>query len=109
MSTQNDQNDGPDGHRLAVGTDGWKIVSALAPDKNDIVVNKESCNSFYQTDLMDQLTELGAKRLIVGSCITQFCVDTTVRRAVTMGFDVVLWVGHWPSLNGSLTIFEEAP
>lgn len=84
------QNDGPEGHRLAVGSDGWEIVPQLMPEPTDIVVNKKACDSFHQTDLGDHLARLGASRLIIGGCMTQYCVDTTVRQAVTMGFDVVL-------------------
>lgn len=101
------QNDGPSGHRLAVNTDGWKIVPQLAPTPKDIVVHKASCNSFYETDLLEHLTRVGASRLIVGGCMTQFCVDTTVRRAVSSGFDVVLASdGHCTGDSGTLTQSE---
>ncbi len=89
------QNDGPEGHRLAVGSDGWKIVPSLAPQENDIVVRKKVCDSFHETDLLDRLSVLGATRLIIGGCMTQYCVDTTVRHSVTLGFDVILLAdGH---------------
>ncbi|NKW91384.1 isochorismatase family protein [Rhodobacteraceae bacterium R_SAG9] len=98
------QNDGPDGHRLAVGSKGWEIVPELAPAANDIVVHKVSCDSFHETNLMEHLTQVGATRLIVGGCMTQFCVDTTVRRAVSAGFDVVLVSdGHCTGDSGALT------
>lgn len=84
------QNDGPAGHRLAVNTHGWEIVPQLAPTPKDVVVHKLSCDSFHETDLLEHLTRVGASRLVVGGCMTQFCVDTTVRRAVSSGFDVVL-------------------
>ncbi|MEP2532020.1 isochorismatase family protein [Shimia sp.] len=84
------QNDGPDGHRLAIGSVGWEIVPALSANAGDIVVHKKSCDSFHETDLMEHLQRLGASRLVVGGCMTQFCVDTSVRRAVSLGFDVVL-------------------
>ena len=84
------QNDGPQGHRLETGTTGWEIVPALAANEDDIVIHKESCDSFHETTLKDRLDELGATRLIVGGCMTQFCVDTTIRRAVSLGFEVVL-------------------
>jgi len=97
------QNDGPDGHRLAVGSEGWEIVSALTPTTDDIVVHKKSCDSFHGTDLMKHLQRLGTTRLVVGGCMTQFCVDTTVRRAVSMGFDVVLVSdGHCSGDAGAL-------
>ena len=79
----------------------------LAPSSGDIVVHKESCDSFHETDLMDHLRRLGASRLIVGGCMTQFCVDTTVRRAVSSGFDVVLVSdGHCTGDSGELSQAE---
>jgi len=97
------QNDGPVGHRLSVGSKGWEILPALGPDTQDIVVNKESCDSFHDTDLMDHLTRLGATRLVIGGCMTQYCVDTTARRAVTLGFDVTLISnGHCTGDAGTL-------
>lgn len=101
------QNDGPAGHRLAVNTDGWEIVPRLAPTPKDIVVHKVSCDSFHDTDLLEHLTRVGASRLVVGGCMTQFCVDTTVRRAVSSGFDVVLASdGHCTGDSGALTQSE---
>lgn len=101
------QNDGPAGHRLAVNTEGWEIVPQLAPTPKDIVVHKVSCDSFHETDLLEHLSRLGASRLIVGGCMTQFCVDTTVRRAVSSGFDVVLASdGHCTGDSGALTQSE---
>ena len=97
------QNDGPVEHRLATGTKGWKIVPELAPNAQDIVVHKESCDSFHQTDLLEQLTQLNASRLIIGGCMTQFCIDTTVRRAVSLGFNVALIAdGHCTGDAGEL-------
>lgn len=98
------QNDGPAGHRLETGTFGWDIVPELSPTDDDIVVHKESCDSFHDTTLLDHLMSLGVARLIVGGCMTQFCVDTTVRRAVSLGFDVVLAAdGHCTGDAGGLT------
>ncbi|WP_417240705.1 isochorismatase family protein [Celeribacter halophilus] len=97
------QNDGPDGHRLAVGSEGWEIVSDLAPSKVDIVVHKKNCDSFHETNLMEHLKWLGASRLVVGGCMTQYCVETTVRRAVSSGFDVALVSdGHCTGDHGAL-------
>jgi nicotinamidase-related amidase len=54
------------------------------------VVHKRSCDSFFETDLADRLDERSVTHLVVGGCMTQFCVDTTVRRAVSLGYDVTL-------------------
>lgn len=84
------QHDGPAGHRLAVGTEGWELRPELAPRDGDFLVRKASSDSFHETDLGARLSELGISHLVVGGCMTQFCVDTTVRRAVSLGYDVTL-------------------
>lgn len=97
------QNDGPLGHRLEIGSKGWDIVPGLQPSERDFVVHKTACDSFHDTHLLTQLAQCGATRLIVGGCMTQYCVDTTVRRAVTLGFDVMLLAdGHCTGDAGGL-------
>jgi nicotinamidase-related amidase len=98
------QHDGPDGHRLRVGSDGWRLRAEIAPGASDIVVHKTACDSFYATDLEARLKALGATHLVVGGCMSQYCVDTTVRRAVSLGYDVTLLSdGHMTADMGSLT------
>ncbi|ODT05941.1 MAG: isochorismatase [Mesorhizobium sp. SCN 65-20] len=84
------QHDGPDGHRLATGTEGWEVRPELAPREGDFLVRKKSSDSFHETDLGTCLAQLGVSHLVVGGCMTQYCVDTTVRRAVSLGYDVTL-------------------
>lgn len=101
------QHDGPAGHRLARGSAGWNIRSELAPKAGDIVVHKTASDAFYATDLQQRLMERGIRRLVVGGCMTQFCVDTTCRAAVTRGFDVMLLAdGHMTADMGGLS-FEQ--
>lgn len=97
------QHDGITGHRLAVGTDGWAIRPEIAPQDGDVVVHKSECDSFFATDLDDRLKACGVDHIIVGGCMTQFCVDTTVRRAVSLGYDVTLIAdGHTTADRGNL-------
>lgn len=88
------QHDGEPLDRLAIGTEGWLIRGELAPHLGEAVVHKKSCDSFFETDLAQQLAlrgvEPGAGRLVIAGCMTQYCVDTTCRRAVTLGYDVTL-------------------
>ncbi|KRB60359.1 isochorismatase [Rhizobium sp. Root708] len=97
------QHDGAPGHRLAVGTDGWAIRPELSPAEDDTTVHKKSSDSFFETDLAEKLAERNVTHLIVGGCMTQFCVDTTVRRAVSLGYDVTLVAdGHTTADSGTL-------
>lgn len=97
------QHDGPEGHRLARGSEGWEIRSELAPRAGEIVVHKTACDAFYATDLQQRLMQRGIRHLVVGGCMTQFCVDTTCRSAVAHGFDVTLVSdGHMTADMGGL-------
>jgi nicotinamidase-related amidase len=77
-------------HRLARGAPGWAIRPEVAPLEGERVVHKRSCDGFFETDLHAVLTAVGARRLVVVGCMTQYCIDTTCRRSVTMGYDVTL-------------------
>ena len=98
------QHDGDDDHRLRTGGEGWRLRTEIAPAAGDIVVHKTASDSFYATDLQARLDALGATHLVVGGCMTPYCVDTTVRRAVSLGFDVTLLSdGHMTTDGHSLT------
>lgn len=101
------QHDGDSGHRLAVGTPGWALRQEIAPRQGEIVVRKKSADSFFETDLAERLDERSVTHLIIGGCMSQFCVDTTVRRAVSLGYDVTLIAdGHTTGDTATLTFSE---
>jgi nicotinamidase-related amidase len=101
------QHDGSEGDTIAVGTEGWAIRRELAPAPGEPVVNKQSGDSFFATELSDRLRERSVTHLVIGGCQAQFCVDTTVRRAVSLGYDVTLVAdGHTTGDRGGLT-FEQ--
>lgn len=98
------QHDGEPGSRLLPGTPGWEVVDALAPDGDDVLVRKTACDAFFETGLLGHLERLGVTELTVGGCMSQYCVDTTVRRAVSLGYDVTLVAdGHTTGDSGGLT------
>lgn len=84
------QHDGGIGHRLEKGTEGWEIHPQIAPLANETIVHKRACDSFFETSLENELRTRDVQHLVVAGCMTQYCVDTTCRRAVTVGFDVTL-------------------
>ncbi len=97
------QYDGGESHRLSRGSHGWQLRPEIRPIGGEAVVNKRSCDSFFETDLAERLAEKSVTHLVVGGCMTQYCVDTTVRRAVSMGYDVTLLAdGHMTADAGSL-------
>jgi nicotinamidase-related amidase len=89
------QHDGTAGHRLETGSAGWTLCPKIAPQKGDIVVHKSYSDSFFATDLNAQLIRHGVDHLVIGGCMTEYCIDTTIRRALSMGYDVTaLTDGH---------------
>ncbi len=84
------QHDGPQGSDLEVDTSGWHIHPSIAPQEGEPVVRKRASDSFYQTTLAQELETRGIHHLIVTGGQTEYCVDTSVRRAVSQGYDVTL-------------------
>jgi len=84
------QHDGAAGHRLEPGQPGWAIRREVAPNGRETVVRKHACDAFFETPLESELRRNGIKRLVIAGCMTEYCTDTTVRRAVSLGFDVIL-------------------
>ena len=98
------QHDGPSGHRLERGCPGWQIVKEILPARHELVINKTACDAFFETALASELKSRKIDRLIVAGCMTEYCIDTTVRRAVSLGFDVTLVAdGHMTVDSGGLT------
>jgi nicotinamidase-related amidase len=98
------QHDGPPGYRLETGAPGWEIRPEIAPLAGEPVIHKKACDSFFETTLAAELKARQIGKLIVAGCMTQYCVDTTVRRAVSLGYDVTLVSdGHMTADFGGLT------
>ena len=101
------QHDGGAGDPLARSSNGWGLRHEIAPVLGETVVHKASCDSFFQTDLQDELDRRSITHLVIGGCMTQFCIDTTVRRAVSLGYDVTLLSdGHMTGDMGDLTFLQ---
>jgi nicotinamidase-related amidase len=84
------QHDGAKGHPLEAETEGWKIHPWLQPIKGEPVIRKRESDSFFETTLLQELEKRGVSRLIVAGGMTEYCVDTTCRRATSLGYDVTL-------------------
>jgi nicotinamidase-related amidase len=98
------QHDGPSGHPLETHTKGWEIHPSIKPLDSESVVRKRESDSFFETALEQELEKRGITRLIIGGGMTEYCVDTTCRRATSLGYDVLLARdAHLTRDNGVLT------
>ncbi|MEO8492212.1 cysteine hydrolase family protein [Pseudomonas sp.] len=82
---------GPAGSPIEAGSPLWQLWPALDVDvTRDHVFNKTRPSCFLDTDLAQHLAAAKVDELVVAGMKTQFCVDTTCRVAVELGFSVVL-------------------
>jgi nicotinamidase-related amidase len=89
---------------LAFASDAWQLDDRLAAQPEDLRVRKTTCDSFNKTPLQELLQSHGVDRLLVCGLQTDFCVDTTVRRALGLGYPVTLVAdAHSTVDNGVLT------
>jgi nicotinamidase-related amidase len=84
------QHDGPKGHPLEAETSPWAIHPSILPLSQEAVIRKKASDSFFETGLAEELQGNGIGHLIIAGAMTEYCVDTTCRRAVTLGYDVTL-------------------
>ncbi|NMI06470.1 cysteine hydrolase [Paenibacillus sp. SZ31] len=78
------------GSPLERGTPGWAIHPSITPIAGDLVIEKETPDSFHETNLHLKLQEDGVTELILTGMQTELCVDTTCRRAYSLGYTVNL-------------------
>jgi nicotinamidase-related amidase len=72
------------------GTRGAEIHAAVAPQGNEVVVEKNFPNSFRATKLEQVLKDSGVKSLVVAGMMTHMCVDASVRHAADLGYKITL-------------------
>jgi nicotinamidase-related amidase len=85
------QHTGPAGSPIAAGSPLWQLCQGLAVDESrDRLFNKTRPSCFLGTDLEQQLKDAKVNELVIVGMKTQFCIDTTCRVAVELGFSVVL-------------------
>jgi nicotinamidase-related amidase len=97
---QHEEDAGPMRH----GTAGWQLCERLVLRPEDVRVRKTACDSFYRTELQTLLQTRGVDTLVVCGLQSEFCVDSTVRGALALGYPVVLVSDAHSTLdNGVLT------
>lgn len=75
---------------LRHGAPGWALDPRLRAADGDRHVHKTTPDAFLHTDLQIQLAALGVDYLLVCGYASEFCVDTTVRRAAALGYTVTV-------------------
>lgn len=68
----------------------WQLAAGLEVMPGDIRLRKTTPDAFLRTDLHAILKERGVEELVVCGMHSEFCVDTTARKALALGYPVVL-------------------
>jgi nicotinamidase-related amidase len=98
------QQDGPPDSPYAPGAPGWRLDARVRPAADDIVIRKTATDGFFRTELERELRDRGIDTLVVTGVASDFCVDSTVRSALSHGFDVQLVTdGHSTGERPGLT------
>jgi len=84
------QHCGPEGTIDEPGKPGWKIHPAISPVEGETIIQKRHPDAFQDTELQNELERRGTKKLVLAGIQTEYCVDTTCRRAYSLGYEVVL-------------------
>ena len=75
---------------LEHGSPEWQLATGLQVQAGDRRIRKSTPDSFLRTGLHEALQTLGVKDLVVCGMHTEFCVDTTTRKALALGYPVIL-------------------
>ncbi|MFG3018097.1 isochorismatase family protein [Streptomyces sp. NPDC048254] len=67
-----------------------EVHPTLTPRPGDVVLDKDSADSFLGTALGEVLAGLAVRRLVVTGNASDYCVDSTSRSALSHGYDLVL-------------------
>lgn len=78
------------GFNVPKGSWDAKVIEAIAPEGDEIVLPKTSSNVFVSTTIDYVLRNLGIRQLVVCGFITDQCVGSAVRDACDLGYLVTL-------------------
>jgi len=89
------QHDGTKENCLIPDSEDWEILPELIRLPGDIIISKTANDSFYKTTLEETLSKHDITELFITGCATDFCVDTTIKSALSRDYKVtVIEDGH---------------
>ena len=78
------------GFHVPKGSWDAKVLGAIAPEGDEIVVPKTSSSVFISTNIDYVLRNLGVRQLVIAGLLTDQCVESAVRDACDLGYLVTL-------------------
>lgn len=84
------QHDGTKENVFLPNTADWSFLPELTNCPTDYIISKSANDAFYYTELQDTLSKNGVKELFVTGCATDFCIDATVKSAISRNYKVTV-------------------
>ena len=75
---------------LVEGSQDWQLHPQIQPTAADLRIRKRHGSAFQDTQLGQELTARGVRRLVVTGLVTHGCVKATCLDAKRLGYNVVL-------------------
>ncbi|MDT3426333.1 nicotinamidase-related amidase [Paenibacillus forsythiae] len=72
------------------GLPTWQISSRVTPLPGEKIIEKPTWDAFHLTELHEELQRQGITHLIIAGMQSEFCLDSTCRRAFSLGYSTVL-------------------
>ncbi|MEY8701158.1 cysteine hydrolase family protein [Streptococcus ferus] len=75
---------------LVEGSLAWQIHESVAPLAGEVIIDKTYNSAFKETELQAYLDEQGIEQLIIMGMSTNFCIDTTIKVAYELGYQLAV-------------------
>lgn len=75
---------------IAYNSTGWQLQPGLQVKEGDVKLRKTTPDSFLRTELEALLASWHTEQVVICGYASEFCVDTTTRRAAALGYPVTL-------------------
>lgn len=84
------QHDGTKENCFLPGSSDWQLLPELHVAASDYLVSKTVNDCFYKSELSKLLEQHQITSLFITGCATDFCVDTTVKSALSKDYQVTV-------------------
>jgi len=101
------RHDGGTDDELEAGTPGWQLDRSLSPMLEEQVFDKRFSSAFRNTSLHRYLQEKQISRLVVCGMQVEYCVDTSVKVAFELGYEVIIPSGATTTYDNPLISGEK--
>jgi len=75
---------------LPYGSPEWQLAPELAPAEGEPLIHKQFNSAFEQTELEQELANLGATHVVLAGASTNWCIRATAYGALDRGYDLTL-------------------